>query len=98
MTPTIIPYPKFLTKPWRCMALRAPPVACMSLLPLPQRRCAFAAALPEGSIARLWWASAAAPHAVVSSSAAPYSLFAPLLLSTLDSRYCPIVPALRGWN
>jgi hypothetical protein len=23
MTPTIIPYPKFLTKPWRCMALQA---------------------------------------------------------------------------
>ncbi len=32
MTPTIIPYPKFLTKPWRCMALRAPPAVCMSLL------------------------------------------------------------------
>ncbi len=23
MTPTIIPYPKFLTKPWRCMVLQA---------------------------------------------------------------------------
>ncbi len=39
MTPTIIPYPKFLTKPWQCMALRTPPVACMSLLSLPQWRC-----------------------------------------------------------
>ncbi len=91
MTPTIITYPKFLTKPWRCMALRVPPAACMSLLPLPQRRCAFAAALPEGCIARLCRASAAAPHAAVSSSAAPYSVFAPSLLSTLDSRHRPAV-------
>ncbi len=28
MIPTNFPYPLFLTKPWRCMALRAPPVAC----------------------------------------------------------------------
>jgi hypothetical protein len=39
MTPTIIPYPKFLTKPWRCLALRALPTVCMSLLSLPQRHC-----------------------------------------------------------
>jgi hypothetical protein len=80
------------------MALRAPPLVCMSLLPLPQRRCAFAAALPEGCVARLWWASAAAPHVALSSSAALYSVLAPLLLTTLDSRYRPIVAARRGWN
>ncbi len=73
------------------MALRAPPAACMSLLPLPQRRCTFVAALPEGCIARLWRASTAAPHAVVSSSAALYSVFTSLLLSTLDSRHHPII-------
>jgi hypothetical protein len=75
MTLTIIPYPKFLTKPWRCMALSASPAACMSLLSLPQRRCAFAAALPEGCVARLWRVSVAAPHTVLSSSAALYSVF-----------------------
>jgi hypothetical protein len=80
------------------MAFRTPPVACMSLLPLPQWRCAFMAALPEGCVARLWRVSAAAPHAAVSSSAAPYSVFALSLLSTLDSRYRPVVAAQMGWN
>ncbi len=98
MTPTIIPYPKFLTKPWQCMTLSAPSAACMSLFSLPQRRCAFTAALPEGCIARLWRASAAAPHAAVSSFAAPYSILVPLLLFTLDSCYPPIIAARRGWN
>ncbi len=98
MTPTIISYSKFLTKPWWCMALRAPPAVGMSLVSLPQWRCAFMAALPEGCIARLWQASATAPHAAVSSSAAPYSVFTPLLLSTLDSCYSPVVAARRGCN
>jgi hypothetical protein len=39
MTPTIIPYSQFLSKPWQCMALHALPAACMSLLSHPQRRC-----------------------------------------------------------
>ncbi len=42
MTPTIIPYPKFLTKPWRCMALQA--VHCQAVHRLAihrSRHCAY---------------------------------------------------------
>jgi hypothetical protein len=39
MTPTIIPYPKFLTKPWRCMALQAVHCQAVHHLAIHRRHC-----------------------------------------------------------
>jgi hypothetical protein len=42
MTSTIIPYPKFLTKPWRCMALQAVHSQAVHRLAIHRRRhCAY---------------------------------------------------------